>query len=108
MSGISETALWALIILLGVGTFAIRFSFLGLMGDRPLPLWIERALRYVPTAVMPGLCAPLVLYPEDGGSAEPLRIAAALAVLLVAALTGRALLAVGTGAVALAVLAWAG
>ena len=31
---LSDGAVWAIIVGLGIGTFAIRFSFLGLIGDR--------------------------------------------------------------------------
>ena len=33
----SET--WIVILALAVGTFLIRFSFLGIIGSRPLPAW---------------------------------------------------------------------
>lgn len=36
----SESArIWLVILGLGVGTFAIRLSFLGLIGNRQLPGW---------------------------------------------------------------------
>ena len=33
----STAEIWAIITLMGIGTFLIRFSFLGLIGDRPMP-----------------------------------------------------------------------
>ena len=60
----SETArIWVVMVAVGIGTYFIRYSFLGLVGDRPLPEWLLRALRYVPVAVMPALVAPLVVWP---------------------------------------------
>ncbi|PJN94093.1 hypothetical protein CNY89_16575, partial [Amaricoccus sp. HAR-UPW-R2A-40] len=50
---------WVVIWGLGIGTFLIRFSFLGMIGDRALPDWAMRMLRYVPVAVLPGLVAPI-------------------------------------------------
>lgn len=31
--------IWIIIFFLGIGTYLIRFSFLGLVGDRQLPKW---------------------------------------------------------------------
>lgn len=75
--------IWTIIALMGIGTFLIRFSFLGLVGDRALPPLILRLLRYTPVAVIPGLVAPLVLWPEaTGGQPDPARMAAALVTLV--------------------------
>jgi len=93
---------WALIAGLGAGTYLIRFSFLGLIGDRPLPRWLLRALRFTPVAVMPGLVAPLILWPQaTGGSPEPARLAAAAATLGVGAATRSVIGAVLAGLVTL-------
>jgi len=86
MNAISDTAIWTTIVALGIGTFLIRFSFIGIIGGRELPLWLLRHLRYVPVAVMPGLVAPLVVWPEaTGGSPDAARIAAACAALFIGA-----------------------
>lgn len=71
----SEAGIWWLIAALGIGTYAIRFSFLGLVGDRRLPDWAMRLLRYTPVAVLPGIVAPALL---DGGT-EPLHLGAVAA-----------------------------
>lgn len=98
MSGVY---VWSVILGLGAVTFLIRFSFLGLLGDRRLPPLAERALRYVPTAVLPALAAPMVVFDrETGGLAPaPLWIAAALA-LAVGALTSRTVPSILAGFVA--------
>lgn len=76
----SEPAIWAIIVALGLGTWALRFSFLGLIGARAMPPWLLRHLRYTAVAVLPGLVAPLVVWPEaTGGSPDPARLAAAAA-----------------------------
>jgi branched-subunit amino acid transport protein len=78
--------IWTVILLLGVGTFLIRFSFIGLVGDRQLPGWATRMLRYVPVAVMPGLVAPLVAWPSaTGGVPDAPRLIAAFAALAIGA-----------------------
>lgn len=76
--------IWLTIVFLGIGTFLLRFSFIGLVGDRNLPGWMTRHLRYVPVAVMPGLIAPLTVWPQaTGGDIDPARLIAAAAALLI-------------------------
>ncbi len=104
---IDPVTLWTVILLLGLGTFLIRFSFLGLIGDRDLPGWALRLLRYVPVAVMPGLVAPLVVWPEaTGGSPDAARIGAALAAFAIGAATRNTLGAILGGMAALYLLLW--
>ena len=74
----TDAQVWVIIIAMGIGTFVIRFSFLGLIGDRKMPDWVLRHLRYTPVAILPGLVAPLVLWPDaTGGAPDPARLAAA-------------------------------
>lgn len=83
-----NASIWITIIALGAGTFLIRFSFLGLLGGRDLPDWLTRHLRYVPVAVLPGLVAPLVVWPAaTGGDADLARSLAALTALAIGAWT---------------------
>lgn len=94
--------IWATIVAIGVGTFLLRFSFLGMIGGRDLPPWALRLLRYTSVAVMPGLVAPLVLWPAaTGGTTDPARMAAALATLLIGVTTRSMLGAIFGGAVVL-------
>ena len=82
----SDQAIWMVIIGLGIGTYLIRYSFLGIIGGRELPQWLLRHLRYVPVAVLPGLIAPLVVWPSaTGGSPDPARLVAAGVALLIGA-----------------------
>jgi branched-subunit amino acid transport protein len=100
MSGWSEAAIWGIILVLGAGTWLIRFSFLGLIGDRPLPPWLLRHLRYTPVAVIPALIAPLVVWPQaTGGEPDAARLAAACATAVVGLLTRSVLGAIGAGLV---------
>ena len=99
---IDPIALWTVIILLGAGSFAMRFFFLGLIGDRPLPPWILRHLRYTAVAVLPAIVAPLVVWPAaTGGNIDPVRVTAALVTLGVGYFTKNVLLAIGLGAATL-------
>jgi len=80
---VDKSVLWTVIPAMAIGTYLIRFSFLGFLGATPLPGWLRRALRYTAVAVLPGLVAPAVLWPAaTGGSPDPARLAAACATLI--------------------------
>lgn len=52
-------SIWAVIVAGGLATFAIRLSFIHLFGRvDEVPSWLERALVYVPAAVLAALVAP--------------------------------------------------
>jgi len=73
---------WLVTILLGIFTWLIRFSFLGLLGGRELPDWLLVHLRYVGVGVLPAMFMPMILWPAaTGGTADPLRLVAAVAAL---------------------------
>lgn len=98
----TDAQVWFIIAAMGVGTFAIRYSFLGLIGKRQLPDWVLRHLRYTPAAILPGLVAPLVLWPEaTGGEPDAARLAAALATVAVAFLCKGPVRAIAAGALTL-------
>lgn len=80
----SAGQIWLVIVLLGLGSFGLRFAFLGLIGDRPLPAPVLRHLRYTAVAVLPALVAPLVVWPDaTGGEVDPLRLTAAIVAAIV-------------------------
>jgi len=57
--------LWLVILAAGVGTYAIRVSFVALFGRfDEVPEGVERALQFVPAAVLAALVAPDVVAPE--------------------------------------------
>ena len=94
--------IWLIIAIMAVGTYAIRLSFLGLLGGRKMPEWVLRHLRYTPVAVIPGLVAPLVIWPAAAnGAMEPARMTAALVTLFVGYLTKSVLWAIIAGAATL-------
>lgn len=104
---IATSTIWTVMILLGLGTFALRFVFLGLIGDRPMPEWLMRHLRYTAVAVLPGLVAPLVVWPTaTGGVLDIPRLAAALTTLAVGYVTKNVLAAIFGGAAMLYLLLW--
>lgn len=71
----STAVVWFVVLVVGAGTFAIRLSFIELFGWLDdVPPDVERALRYVPPAVLAALVVPelvlvdgaLVLHPANG------------------------------------------
>lgn len=98
----SDLSIWVMIILLGIGTFLIRWSFLGALGNRDLPQWFMRMLRYTPVAVLPALVAPLVMWPAaTDGQPEPARLSAAIVTVAIGVLTKNIILAILGGAITL-------
>lgn len=103
VDGYGTLQIWGIIIGLGVGTFLLRYSFLGLIGDRTLPPWVLRHLRYTAVAVMPGMIAPMILFPQaTEGAPDPVRLGAALATVMLGLLTRNVVVAIFGGAVTLA------
>jgi len=105
MTGWDSATIWTVILLLGIGTFAIRWSFLGLLGNRDLPEWALRHLRYTAVAILPALITPRVLWPEaTGGETDPARLTAALLALAVGYVSKSAIATIVTGMAALLAL----
>jgi branched-subunit amino acid transport protein len=99
MTNYTTSEIWLIIVLVGAGTFFLRYSFLGAIGNRPMPDWVLRVLRYTPVAVLPALAAPLVLWPAaTEGQTDPARLAAAIATVVVGVITRSALAAILAGA----------
>jgi branched-subunit amino acid transport protein len=99
---IGDAEIWAVIVLLGIGSYALRFVFVGLVGGRPIPAWLLRHLRYTAVGILPALVAPLVVWPEaTGGTLDGPRQAAALVVLAVGYVTHNMILAIIAGGVTL-------
>ena len=99
----SAPVVWAAVLLVGVGTFALRASFLFLF-ERVggVPPRTETALGMVPAAVLSALVAPAVLAP-DGAIvlADNARLLAAAVAAGVAWYTEDVLATIATGLVAL-------
>ena len=103
----SAAAIWTVILVVGVGTYLIRLSFLGVIGNREFPDWAMRLLRYVPVAVLPALVAPMVVWPAaTGGTPDPARMLAALAALGVGAWSRNVLAAIAAGMLTLSLAFW--
>ncbi|WP_299563520.1 AzlD domain-containing protein [uncultured Sulfitobacter sp.] len=99
MTEIETGTLWTVIILLGIGSFGLRFVFTGLVGDRAMPPWLLRHLRYTAVAILPALVAPQVVWPvaTDGVFDVP-RAAAAVVTLAIGLVTRNVILSILCGA----------
>ena len=58
----STQTLWLTILGAGVVTFALRVSFIALLGRVEIPPVLESGLRYVPAAVLTAVVIPLLIY----------------------------------------------
>lgn len=104
---IDRADFWIVTILLGLGTYAIRFSFLGMLGNRALPTWLVRCLRYTAVAIMPALVAPSVLWPAaTDGQPDPARLMAAATTVLAGFLTRSMMVAIFAGGASLFAGLW--
>jgi branched-subunit amino acid transport protein len=54
---VDNTQSWIVVLGLAVGTFLIRYSFIGLLADRTMPHWLDRALKLM----VPAIFAAIVL-----------------------------------------------
>lgn len=102
MTKIDPSTMWIIIAGLAIGSYVLRFTFIGLVGDRPMPPWLLRHLRYTAVAILPALIAPLVVWPSatDGQPDLP-RMAAAAVALTVGIVTKNVLAAIFSGAATL-------
>lgn len=55
--------LWLTMLLAGLATFLIRYSFIGAAGRYSAPEWFRRMLRFVPIAALTALIWPDMLLP---------------------------------------------
>ncbi len=98
----SPLEIWALIGVIGIGTYLIRLSFLGFVSVDRFPPWALRLLRYTPVAVIPGLVAPLVIWPAvTDGAFDPARALAAGVTIVVGVWSRNVLAAIAAGALTL-------
>jgi branched-subunit amino acid transport protein len=99
----STLALWLAIVGAGAVTFALRLSFIALLGRIEIPLLLRRALRLVPAAVLTAVVIPLLLY-VDGALEVSLgneRLLAGLVGSMIAWRTRSVLFTLGGGMVTL-------
>jgi branched-subunit amino acid transport protein len=57
--------IWLIMIAGGLITFAMRFSLIYLFGKFEIPQTVQRALHYVPPAVLSAIIFPELFHPND-------------------------------------------
>lgn len=102
MTRLDGGTIWLVILGMGALTFLIRYSFIGL-SRLELPAAVQRALRFLPAAVLSALVLPALLYPQGRlefslGNAHLL---AGLAATLIAWRSKSTLLTLGVGMLSL-------
>jgi len=95
----SDMALWLTIAAAGACTWLLRLSFIEAWQWMSVPRWLDRALRYVPPAVLAALVVPALV--RSGGtidlSPDNLRLLAGIAAAAVAWYSRNVLLTLATG-----------
>ncbi len=110
-----NTQSWLAVIGLSVGTFFVRYSFIGLFANRDMPRWLHRALGLMVPAIFAAIvCSSVGVVPTPSGAqvagvvAYWPRYAAAVVALAVALATrGNLIATVVVGMGALHGLPWA-
>lgn len=95
---IDQTIIWPVIIAIGIGSFALRFMFLGPVGRTTMPEWVQRHLRYTAVAILPALLVQMLKGPTAiDPDARMIAISAILLTLLVSYVTKNLILATLAG-----------
>ncbi len=61
---------WALIILMALITFSIRYVLIASAGRWHLPSTMERGLKYIPVAVLSAIVVQTIMMKSDNGQAS--------------------------------------
>lgn len=106
MTGYDQMTIWLMFFIVGIGTYALRLSFIILFGRLDdVPVWIEGVLRFVPPAALAALIVPAIislsLEPSLGLMFEREKLLAGVIATLVAWRTKRVLPTIGIGMIAL-------
>ena len=97
--------IWIVMAAAGLLTFASRFVMIGLIGERPVPGWLQRLLGFVGPSVLAVIIVPSVMLAEGGiVLADNPKIPAFLAAAVIAALTRNVIATIATGMILLWVI----
>lgn len=81
---LDATSLWLLMLVIGAGTFLIRFSFIWLFGRGEISPGVQGILRFIPPSVLSAMILPSFVFPHHSGFAigNPRMWAGALAAIV--------------------------
>lgn len=99
---------WLIVVIVGLGTYLTRLSFIGIFGDREIPTYVERPLRLVAPAVLAAIAVPELVAPQGEVfvSFDNLRLLAGMVAVVVAWKTRSIGWTIGVGMVSLWLLDW--
>lgn len=98
--------LWLAVIVAGLATFAIRFSFIGAAGRVDIPAWFARMLRFVPIAALTALVWPDLLIANGAISLGEPRLVAGLMAAAIAWKTRNIFMTIAGGMLVLWLIQW--
>ncbi len=104
MSNLSAWQSWVVVLALAVGTFLIRYSFIGLFANRDMPSWLSHGLKLIVPAIFAAIVASGVAIFEGqfgGWALWPRYLAAAFALAVALRTQGNILFTVISGMAAL-------
>ncbi|MFN7453245.1 MAG: AzlD domain-containing protein [Pseudobdellovibrionaceae bacterium] len=94
---------WWVVLLLGIGTFLIRFSFVGFSRHLKFTPEVKELFSYIPACLFPALIAPSLFFGE--GQVDWLlhkeKFVVAMVAILISALTRSILWTLGSGLILL-------
>ena len=101
-------SIWLVMLLGGLFTFGMRFSFIYLLGRFEVAETVRRALRFVPPAILTAIVIPELFVRSGEIQVSPMnfRLAAGLLAVVVAWRTKNMLLTILGGMLALVLLEW--
>lgn len=99
---------WLIVVLVGLGTYLTRLSFIGILGAKEIPTYIERPLRLVAPAAIAAIAIPELVAPADvvDISFDNLRLLAGLIAIVVAWRTRSIGWTIASGMTSLWLLDW--
>jgi branched-subunit amino acid transport protein len=98
--------LWLTMVIAGLATFAIRFSFIGAAGRINVPPWFARMLRFVPVAALTALIWPDLLMTHGALALGEPRLIAGLTAATVAWKTRNIFATISCGMLVLWLMQW--
>ena len=109
MTSLTTLQSWSVVFGLALGTFLIRYSFIGLFADRDMPVWLDRALKLMVPAIFAAIVFSSVAIVGGqlaGVNQWPRYVAALLAFGAAVLSRGNMLVTLGVGMACLHGLPW--
>lgn len=109
MTSLTALQSWSVVFGLAIGTFLIRYSFIGLFADRDMPAWLDRALKLMVPAIFAAIVfsgVAMVGGELAGWLNWPRYAAAVIAFVAAIASRGNILVTLGAGMTSLHGLPW--